>query len=141
MEKKSLLSAAYEVLLASDKPLQFKELFEKSATICGLDLNATSTLSKMAPLYTQLSVDGRFAVFAGGMWDLKSRYKNEIVRKSVIVDDDDDDEGDDIDLEEKELLNEALGVNSSSDGKDDNDDSDDIDFDNQKKDEEDDDNY
>lgn len=140
MEKKSLLSAAYEVLLASDKPLQFKELFEKSATICGLDLNATSTLSKMAPLYTQLSVDGRFAVFAGGMWDLKSRYKNEIVRKSVIVDDDDD-EGDDIDLEEKELLNEELGVNSSSDGKDDNDDSDDIDFDNQKKDEEDDDNY
>ena len=140
MEKKSLLSAAYEVLLASDKPLQFKELFEKSATICGLDLNATSTLSKMAPLYTQLSVDGRFAVFAGGMWDLKSRYKNEIVRKCVIVDDDDDDE-DDIDLEEKELLNEELGVNSSSDGKDDNDDSDDIDFDNQKKDEEDDDNY
>ena len=140
MEKKSLLSAAYEVLLASDKPLQFKELFEKSATICGLDLNATSTLSKMAPLYTQLSVDGRFAVFAGGMWDLKSRYKNEIVRKSVIVDDDDD-EGDDIDFEEKELLNEELGVNSSGDGKDDNDDSDDIDFDNQKKDEEDDDNY
>lgn len=140
MEKKSLLSAAYEVLLASDKPLQFKELFEKSATICGLDLNATSTLSKMAPLYTQLSVDGRFAVFAGGMWDLKSRYKNEIVRKSVIVDDDDD-EDDDIDFEEKELLNEELGVNSSSDGKDDNDDSDDIDFDNQKKDEEDDDNY
>lgn len=140
MEKKSLLSAAYEVLLASDKPLQFKELFEKSAAICGLDLNATSTLSKMAPLYTQLSVDGRFAVFAGGMWDLKSRYKNEIVRKSVIVDDDDD-EDDDIDFEEKELLNEELGVNSSSDGKDDNDDSDDIDFDNQKKDEEDDDNY
>ena len=140
MEKKSLLSAAYEVLLASDKPLQFKELFEKSATICGLDLNTTSTLSKMAPLYTQLSVDGTFAVFAGGMWDLKSRYKNESVRKSVIVDDDDD-EGDDIDLEEKELLNEELGVNSSSDGKDDNDDSDDIDFDNQKKDEEDDDNY
>lgn len=140
MEKKSLLSAAYEVLLASDKPLQFKELFEKSATICGLDLNATSTLSKMAPLYTQLSVDGRFAVFAGGMWDLKSRYKNEIVRKSVIVDDDDD-EDDDIDFEEKELLNEELGVNSSSDGKDDNDDSDDIDFDNQKKDEEEDDNY
>lgn len=140
MEKKSLLSAAYEVLLASDKPLQFKELFEKSATICGLDLNATSTLSKMAPLYTQLSVDGRFAVFAGGMWDLKSRYKNEIVRKSVIVDDDDD-EDDDIDFEEKELLNEELGVNSSSDGKDDNDDSDDIDFDNEKKDEEDDDNY
>lgn len=140
MEKKSLLSAAYEVLLASDKPLQFKELFEKSAAICGLDLNATSTLSKMAPLYTQLSVDGRFAVFAGGMWDLKSRYKNEIVRKSVIVDDDDD-EDDDIDFEEKELLNEELGVNSSSDGKDDNDDSDDIDFDNQKKDEEEDDNY
>lgn len=140
MEKKSLLSAAYEVLLASDNPLQFKELFEKSATICGLDLNATSTLSKMAPLYTQLSVDGRFAVFAGGMWDLKSRYKNEIVRKSVIVDDDDD-EDDDIDFEEKELLNEELGVNSSSDGKDDNDDSDDIDFDNEKKDEEDDDNY
>lgn len=140
MEKKSLLSAAYEVLLASDKPLQFKELFEKSATICGLDLNASSTLSKMAPLYTQLSVDGRFAVFAGGMWDLKSRYKNEIVRKSVIVDDDDD-EDDDIDFEEKELLNEELGVNSSSDGKDDNDDSDDIDFDNQKKDEEEDDNY
>lgn len=140
MEKKSLLSAAYEVLLASDKPLQFKELFEKSVAICGLDLNATSTLSKMAPLYTQLSVDGRFAVFAGGMWDLKSRYKNEIVRKSVIVDDDDD-EDDDIDFEEKELLNEELGVNSSSDGKDDNDDSDDIDFDNQKKDEEDDDNY
>ena len=140
MEKKSLLSAAYEVLLASDKPLQFKELFEKSATICGLDFHATSTLSKMAPLYTQLSVDGRFAVFAGGMWDLKSRYKNEIVRKSVIVDDDDD-EDDDIDFEEKELLNEELGVNSSSDGKDDNDDSDDIDFDNEKKDEEDDDNY
>ena len=140
MEKKSLLSAAYEVLLASDKPLQFKELFEKSATICGLDLNAASTLSKMAPLYTQLSVDGRFAVFAGGMWDLKSRYKNEIVRKSVIVDDDDD-EDDDIDFEEKELLNAELGVNSSGDGKDDNDDSDDIDFDNQKKDEEEDDNY
>ena len=42
MEKKSLLSAAYEVLLASDKPLQFKELFTSS----GLEFNLDETGEK-----------------------------------------------------------------------------------------------
>lgn len=129
MSAKSLLSCAYEVLDESKEPLAFKELFTRALEKCELTLDESQLRNKMASLYTQLSIDGRFAQLEGGVWDLCSRHKFDAVHTKI--DDDDDDEVDEEDdEEEKELLKAELGEEDDSSDEADNDD---IDYDKIKK--------
>ena len=122
MPEKSFIEYAYEVMSASKQPLTFKELFDKTLELSGLELSASELKTKMAKLYTSLSVDGRFTNI-DGKWDLSSRYTFSQAHQSVEDFDDDEDEDDE---EEKELLEQELGVEKEDDSEFE---SDDIDFD------------
>ncbi len=129
MSTKSLLTSAYDVLEASKQPLSFKELFDRAVKESELDLDESQLRNKMASLYTQLSIDGRFAQLDGGLWDLCSRHKFDAVHPKIEEDFDDDIDEDD--EEEKELLKAELG--EDDDSKDDESENDDIDYDKPKK--------
>ena len=134
MPEKSFIEYAYEVMSASKEPLSFKELFEKTLELSGLQLSQNELKLKMSKLYTSLSVDGRFTNI-DGKWDLSSRYTFQQSHKSVDDFDEDDDEDDE---EEKELLRQELGEEQEDDSERE---SDDIDFDKPQVDAEDDDEF
>ncbi len=135
MSTKSLLSSAYDVLSSSKEPLTFKVLFDKSLQESGIELSEDQLRNKMSSLYTQLSIDGRFAQLPGGLWDLCSRHKFDAVHPKIEDDFDDDVEEED-DEEEKELLKAELGEDDDANDESENDD---IDYDKPKKETEDDD--
>lgn len=132
MAPKALIEYANDVLTLSNEPMTFKELFDKAIELSSLDLTQSELRSKMASLYTQLSIDGRFALLKDGKWDLKSRHFFEQVHISLDDACGDDDDITEDDEEEKTLLKEELGEDDEEE-KDDSVD-DDIDFDKPKKD-------
>lgn len=107
---KSLIEHAYEVLSKHAKPMSFKNVFDQAAKAAKLDLDDSELKNKMAKLYTELTVDGRFVSLPGGLWDLKERLSFEVSHKNIddLIVDDESDESED-DEEEKKLLNEELG--------------------------------
>lgn len=124
MSNKSLIDYAYEVLSASKEPVSFKELFDKTVALSGLELTPEEIRHKMSSVYTQLSLDGRFIILTDNNWDLRSRH----VYSQVHIDMDDaysDDEGEEYDAEEAELLREELGEEDEKEEPE----SDDLDFD------------
>lgn len=106
MSEKSLLDLAFEVISESKAKIAFKELFDAVIARSGRTLDANQYKREMAKLYTQLSLDGRFASFEGNTWDLRSRYEFKETYVN-IADYGNDDE--DVDEEEKKLLKEELG--------------------------------
>ena len=106
MSEKSLLDLAFEVITESKGKIAFKELFDAVITRSGRTLDASQYKREMAKLYTQLSLDGRFASFEGNTWDLRSRYgfEDTYVNTAEYGNDDED-----VDEEEKKLLKEELG--------------------------------
>ncbi len=127
MEQKSLINHAFDILNESKKPISFKELFDKAAKKAGLALDETTKKDKMTSLYSQLTVDGRFAMVGNGMFDLINRYKFDEVHPK-IEEELEDDEIEYEDIEEKELNKEELGEEDEEDNEQD----DDIDFDKPK---------
>lgn len=127
MPQKSLIASAFDVLTASNKSLPFKTLFDKSVKESNIIVDPSELKSKMASFYTQLTVDGRFALLDNGTWDLCSRHKFDTVHPKI--EDDYDEDIDEDDEEEKELLKAELGEEDDSDDGD----SDDIDYDKPKK--------
>lgn len=130
MEQKSLIAHAYDVLNESKEPLSFKELFAKVIERAGIELSEDQVKAKMASLYSQLTVDGRFASLQGGMWDLINRYKFDDVHTKIEEDFDEEGDSEDEDEEERKLLKAELG--EEDEGNDDADEGDDIDFDKPK---------
>ncbi len=130
MATKSLLTSAFDVLTASKKSLPFKDLFNKALKESELIIDEASLAQKMSSLYTQLTIDGRFAHLQDGTWDLCSRHKFDAVHPK-IEDDYDDDIDEEDDEEEKSLLKAELG--ESDDEKGDDGESEDIDYDKPKK--------
>ena len=130
MSKKSLIDYGFEILSASDKPMKFLDLFNKTIELSGLVLSESELKTKMSKFYTQLSLDERFIILPENYWDLSSRHEF----KQIHLDDyaGTDDEEDDVDLEEKRALDEELGLNEPIDDSDDSDD--DLDFDKPTKD-------
>lgn len=106
MSEKSLLDLAFEVINESKGKIAFKDLFEAVINRSGRTLDTNQYKKEMAKLYTQLSLDGRFASFEGNTWDLRSRYEFKDTYVN-IADYGNDDE--DVDEEEKKLLKEELG--------------------------------
>ncbi len=130
MATKSLLNSSFDVLTASKKSLPFKELFDKALKESAIVIDEASLASKMSSLYTQLTIDGRFAHLSDGTWDLCSRHKFDAVHPKIEDDYDDESEGED-DEEEKSLLKAELGESDEDKGEDG--DGDDLDYDKPKK--------
>ena len=122
MQEKSFVEYAYEVMSQSPTPLTFKELFDKTLELSGLELSQAELKTKMAKLYTSISVDERFANVDGN-WDLSSRHTYSQIHKGYEEFDEDEEEADE---EEKELLRQELGEEEEEDS---DNESDDLDFD------------
>ena len=125
---KSLLDYGFDVLSASNEPVKFIDLFNKTVELSGLELSENDKKSKMSKFYTQLSLDGRFITLTDNFWDLRSRHKFEQVHLDMI--DAYSDEEDEIDEEEEELLRQELGEQVEEKEEE----SDDLDFDKPVKD-------
>lgn len=129
--EKSLVEFAYEVLSKHAKPMAFKSVFEQSIKAAKLELDDSEVKAKMSKLYTSLTIDGRFVLLPGGVWDLRERHSFDVSHKNIddLIIDDESEEAED-DEEEKKLLNEELGeiVEDSNDS-----DYDDLDFDKPKQ--------
>lgn len=125
---KSLLDYGFDVLSASNEPVKFIDLFNKTVELSGLELSENEKKSKMSKFYTQLSLDGRFITLTDNFWDLRSRHKFEQVHLDMI--DAYSDEEDEVDEEEEELLRQELGEQVEEKEEE----SDDLDFDKPVKD-------
>lgn len=134
MSEKSLLDLAFEVINESKGKIAFKNLFEEVISRSGRTLDANQYKKEMAKLYTQLSLDGRFASFEGNTWDLRSRYEFKDTYVN-IADYGNDDE--DVDEEEKKLLKEELGEDEEESYEEKDSDSEDSDEEKENKNEED----
>ena len=106
MSDKSLLELAVDVIKDSKEPIPFKDLFNKAIELSGKKYSEAEKRSLMAPLYTELTFDGR--VFSiDNKWDLKDRHKFEQYYRDTSVLEDTEEESDD--EEEKALQQEELG--------------------------------
>lgn len=107
--EKSFINHAYDVVKESKEPLTFKAIFDEVVSRSGLTENDIDVKRSMSQLYTQLTFDGRFALVEDNKWDLRERHTyNETHKPINEINDDDDTQSDD--AEEKELLEEELGL-------------------------------
>lgn len=107
--EKSFINHAYDVVKESKEPLAFKAIFDEVVKRSGLTENDIDVKRSMSQLYTQLTFDGRFALVEDNKWDLRERHTyNETHKPINEINDDDETQSDD--AEEKELLDEELGL-------------------------------
>lgn len=107
--EKSFINHAYDVVKESKEPLTFKAIFDEVVSRSGLTENDIDIKRSMSQLYTQLTFDGRFALVEDNKWDLRERRTYSETHKPINeINDDDDTQNDD--AEEKELLEEELGL-------------------------------
>lgn len=104
MADKSLLDLAFDVLTESDKPVTFKALFDKAYALSKLELSDAEMKSRMSKFYTQLTLDGRFAVLTDNKWDLSNRHKYDECHKEVEDAYSDEDDVEEYDPEEAALI-------------------------------------
>ncbi|TLG73917.1 DNA-directed RNA polymerase subunit delta [Culicoidibacter larvae] len=83
----SLVQCAFLFLSEENKPVQFQDLASKVFEILGID---EAIDEKRGLFYTDLSVDGRFIPFPDGTWDLKNRYRFEMVQDEDFILEDED---------------------------------------------------
>lgn len=121
--EKSFINHAYDILKNKKEPLTFKQLFDKVMSLSGTSENDIDIKRSMSQLYTQLTFDGRFALVDDNKWDLRERRTySETHRPINEINDEEDTQSDD--AEEKELLEEELGISKPLDDKDDSSDND-----------------
>ncbi len=121
--EKSFINHAYDILKNENEPLTFKQLFDKVMSFSGTSKNDIDIKRSMSQLYTQLTFDGRFALVDDNKWDLRERRTySETHRPINEINDEEDTQSDD--AEEKELLEEELGISKVSEDKDDSSDND-----------------
>ena len=121
--EKSFINHAYDILKNEKEPLTFKQLFDKVMSLSGTSENDIDIKRSMSQLYTQLTFDGRFALVDDNKWDLRERRTySETHRPINEINDEEDTQSDD--AEEKELLEEELGISKPSEDKDDSSDND-----------------
>lgn len=77
MSNKSNLDVAYELILRSDDPVEFKDIWAEIVKVQGLDEETANRT--IGQFYTNLSLDGRFVTLGENVWDLRVRHKYEKV--------------------------------------------------------------
>lgn len=77
MSNKSNLDVAYELILRSEGPVEFKTIWNEVVETQGLDEETAN--KSIGQFYTNLSLDGRFVTLGENVWDLRVRHKYEKV--------------------------------------------------------------
>lgn len=77
-----MIEIAYEILTNQKKALVFGDLWNEVSEVKGL--TQTQKEDKIAQFYTDLSLDGRFLLLDGNMWDLRIRHRFEEVKKVSV---------------------------------------------------------
>ena len=99
LESMSYDEIAYKIFEEEKKKLKLPDLFKK---ICNLlDLDESEYENRIADFFQLISRDQRFTMLDKGYWDLKEKYK-----ANIIMDNDDEEEieesEDDLDITEEE---------------------------------------
>ena len=100
--EKSNLDVAYDIMLKSEGPMTFKDLWNEVCTI--QNYSEEEARARIAKFYTNLFMDCRFVTLGENTWDLRDGYKYDDVRidEKVIYHDDDNDSSASIDEDEDE---------------------------------------
>jgi len=77
MSNKSNLDVAYDLIVRSEGPVEFKAIWAEIIEVQGLDPIAARKL--IGQFYTNLSLDGRFVTLGENVWDLRERQEYEKV--------------------------------------------------------------
>ncbi|WP_319830096.1 DNA-directed RNA polymerase subunit delta [Bacillus solitudinis] len=134
LQELSMVEVAFSIMVEERKPFDYHELVKRVAEIRGMTKEQLN--NRIAFLYTDLNIDGRFLTLGDNQWGLKSWYpleqaEEEITapvkpRKKVKADIDDlDDDFDDVDDEFEDLEDELDVISSAEDADDDDFDDDD----------------
>ncbi|MGM9961415.1 MAG: DNA-directed RNA polymerase subunit delta [Allobaculum sp.] len=89
--KKSMIDLAYDILSSQNKAMKFIDIWNTVSAQMGFTPSQAD--DNIAQLYSDLSIDGRFASLPGNTWDLRKRQSsaNTIVdTESISVEDEDD---------------------------------------------------
>ncbi|WP_276886631.1 DNA-directed RNA polymerase subunit delta [Allobaculum stercoricanis] len=89
--KKSMIDLAYDILSSQKKAMKFIDIWNQVSSEMGFTPSQAD--DNIAQLYSDLSIDGRFASLPGNTWDLRKRQSsaNTIVdTESISVEDEDD---------------------------------------------------
>lgn len=110
IEKLSMIDLANLIFAEEQRPMGFKEAYDKIATL--KNWNQADKDSKVAQFYTDLNIDGRFVTNGSNSWGLKRWYRSEQIREDLSMDDledmiEDEDEslvnGEEVDVDEESL--------------------------------------
>lgn len=78
----SMVDIVYQLLKEAGEPLSFERLFDQAAELKGL--SSEEKEERIARLYTELNVDGRFKPLSDNMWGLRSWYPVEQAEEFFI---------------------------------------------------------
>jgi len=84
-ETKSMIDVAYEFLASKKRPVAFDKLWQE------VSKKTKVSNDKIAQLYSDMTLDGRFVSLSENKWDLKSRRKfeeSQIDFKAIEIEDD-----------------------------------------------------
>lgn len=85
IEKMSMVDLANLIFAEEQRPMSFKEAYDKIATL--KKWNQTEKDEKVAQFYTDLNIDGRFVTNGSNSWGLKRWYRSEQIREDLSMDD------------------------------------------------------
>src|SRR5690625_2391584 len=88
IEKMSMVDLAHLIFAEEQRPMSFKETFDKIAQLKSWDEEEKG--DKIAQFYTDLNIDGRFVTNGSNSWGLKRWYRSEQIREDLSMDDLDD---------------------------------------------------
>jgi len=88
IEKMSMVDLANLLFAEEQRPMSFKEAFDKIAELKNWD--ETEKDNKIAQFYTDLNIDGRFVTNGSNSWGLKRWYRSEQINEDLSLDDLDD---------------------------------------------------
>lgn len=96
-----MIDLAYDILSSENKAMKFLDLW----TIVSKQMGFTPSQAddNIAQLYSDLSIDGRFASLPGNTWDLRKRQSSAhtiVDTDSLSVEDEEDFEADDDDSDD-----------------------------------------
>lgn len=111
LKQMSYCDVAYILLQTKKSAQDFQKIFAEVTQVLGMD--ATASKEIISKFYTELSLDGRFAILADTKWDLKTRHvyddlnpevldfliEEEIVEPDVVEEEEEEDEDDSLDFD------------------------------------------
>ena len=100
LESMSYDEIAYKILEEENKKIKLPDLFKK---ICDLlELDESEYENRIADFFQLISRDQRFTMLDKGYWDLKEKYKANIIMDNDDEEDEIEESEDDLDINEEE---------------------------------------